>query len=269
MEIYNVKNTVKKWYHRLDFPSNMDKDFERLLYDTELNDALTIGSYDTKEKDGGKNLLYFLFFCERLSQKYKEKGISDEILLATLSDIVTWTKTWSELKGTLYLGELEWLKHHLQMRLFKLGRLQFCIANSEFDIPEKGLIKGAPVIEVHISEGEPLSQKACLESLDMARKFFEFYFPEFEYSLFTCHSWLLDTSLSEFLSPTSNILKFADLFKTVRQDPSDAIFGYLFKWGIKREELKDMLPSSSFATKIKDAAMNKKVFYEGLGYIVK
>jgi hypothetical protein len=269
MEIYNVKNTVKKWYYRLDFPSNMDKDFERLLYDTELNDALTIGSYDTKEKDGGKNLLYFLFFCERLSQKYKEKGISDEILLATLSDIVTWTKTWSELKGTLYLGELEWLKHHLQMRLFKLGRLQFCIADSKFDIPEKGLLRGTPVIEVHIPEGEPLSEDSCVASLDMARDFFERYFPDVRYSLFTCHSWLLDSSLSEFLSRDSNILKFADLFKIVRQDPSDAIFGYLFRWGVKREEIKDITPSSSFAKKVKDAAIKQKTFYEGLGYIVK
>ena len=143
MESHNMKYTINKWYCKLNFPSDMDSDFKKLLSSTELDADLTIESYDTKEKDGGKNLLYFLFFCEELSQKYKQKGIPENILYATLCDIVTWTKTWSALKGELYLGELEWLKRHLEMRLFKLGRLQFCIADSEFEIHEKCLAKGA------------------------------------------------------------------------------------------------------------------------------
>ena len=264
-----MKEVIKKWYYKLGFPDDMDEAFESALKKPSLDNTLTVKSYNTKENDGAKNLLYFLYFCEDLAQKYETKAIPEEILLDTLGDIVTWTKIWSGLKGELYLGELEWLKRHLEGRLFKLGRLQFCMANSEFDIPEKGLVKGAPVIEVHIPEGEPLSHEACLNSIDMARDFFARYYPEFDYSLFTCHSWLLDASLGEFLPPHSNILKFANLFKIVRQDPSDALLGYLFKWGAKREQIKSLTPSSSLAAKVKEAAMSKRVFYESLGYIVK
>ena len=264
-----MKNVIKKWYYKLGFPHGMNTDFEQTLKNAELDETLTVEIYNTKERDGAKNLLYFLYFCESLEKKYREKGIPEKILTDTLSDIVIWTKTWSELEGRLYLGELEWLKRHLEGRLFRLGRLQFCMADSEFDIPEKGLVKGAPVVEVHIPEGEPLSREACISSLDMAREFFARYFPKFDYSLFTCHSWLLDNSLCEFLSPDSNILKFASLFTIAHNDPSDALFGYLFKWGAKREQLEALPPSSSLAAKVKEAAKNQRVFYESLGYIVK
>ena len=264
-----IKDIAKEWYYKLGFPSNYDIEFEYLLQNNELSSELTIDNYDTKEKDGGKNLLYYLYFCEHLSQKYKEKGIPENILVDTVSDIVTWTKTWSNLKGELYLGEIDWLKRHLGMKLFRLGRLQFCIAKSEFEISECGLLKGNPVIEVHIPEGESLSREACVESLDMAREFFAKYFPEIEYTVFTCHSWLLDETLGEFLSEGSNILKFADLFTIVAQHPSNALLRYIFRWDRKREQLEEVEPPSSFAKRIKDAAMQGKEFHQGLGYINK
>ena len=264
-----MKNTIRKWYSKLGFPQSMDKEFDRALDEIKINDGATVESYNTKEQNGKKNLINFLYFCDALKEKYKSKNLPENILLDTLKDIVTWTKTWSDIKGELYLGELEWLKRHLEMKLFKLGRLQFCIAKSEFSIPEKGLQKGDNIIEVHIPEGEPLSTEECIKSLDNARRFFERYFPEYNYSLFTCHSWLLDTSLDEFLVPDSNILKFANLFKIARQDPSDALLGYIFKWGIKRKQLEDCTPTTSLAVKIKSAAENGRIFYEGLGYIGK
>ena len=171
--------------------------------------------------------------------------------------------------GRLYLGEINWLKRHLGMRLFKLGRLQFCMASSEFAIEEKGLRQGDTVVEVHIPEGEPLSTEACLASLGLAREFFARYYPDFSYGLFTCHSWLLDTSLRELLPENSNILRFASLFKIVRQDTSDALLGYLFEWGASREDLERHTPTSSLSCKVKAAAMAGRAFYESLGYIEK
>jgi len=264
-----AQEIAKKWYYELDFPHSMNKPFEEALKSIQISDGITIESYATNEQNGAKNLLYFLYFCEHLSQKYKEKGISNQILADTLHDLVIWTKTWSDMKGELYLGELAWLKRHLEMRLFKLGRLQFCMAPSEFDIPEKKIVRGAPIIEVHIPEGEPLSPNACCDSLNKASAFFDRYFPDFAYSLFTCHSWLLDTSLGEFLPENSNILRFSRLFQIVRQDPSDAILGYLFEWGAKRSDIQKYTPSSSFAAKVKEASVAGRPFYEGLGYIAK
>ena len=264
-----AKDIAKKWYKKLNFPACLDEEFERVLQDTEIKPEAKIENYDTSNQNGKENLVNYLYFCEALEEKYKAKSIPEAILLETLKDIVIWTKTWSKIKGELYLGELEWLKRHLQMRLFKLGRLQFCIADSEFEICEKQIKKGDAVVEVHIPEGEPLLNEECIKSLDNARGFFKQYFPEYNYSLFTCHSWLLDSSLEEFLDYESNILKFAKLFTIARQDPSDALLGYLFRWGIKREQIQECTPKSSLAEKIKVAAQNGRVFYESLGYIDK
>ena len=262
-----TKDIIEKWYKKLNFPKETECDFYRALEEKEIDGSITIEKYDKKSDDGEANLLYFLYFCQSLEEKYKEKGIPESVLLDTLGDIVVWTKIWSGLKGGLYLGELEWLSRHLGMRLFKLGRLQFGMADSEFDIKEKGIFKGTPVIEVHIPEGEPLLRETCEKSVDDARKFFKKYFPEFNYTVFTCHSWLLDSSLKEFLPKDSNILRFADMFTVVRDDRSDAIFGYIFFWGAKREDLKVCNPRSTFAQKLKQAALDGCKFYESLGYI--
>ena len=263
------KKIIKKWYYKIGFPTEFDQEFEEKLESDVCLDTCPLSEYDTKCDDGIKNLFSYLLYCEALEESYAEKGIPEDILLDTLKDIAVWTKTWSDLKGRLYLGELEWLKRHLEMRLFKLGRLQFCMAESENAIPSKRLAEGDNVIEVHIPEGEPLSAEACTRSLQRAREFFEFFFPEFSYSLFTCHSWLLDTSLDGYLKQGSNILSFAKLFTIVRQDPSDAMFGYLFRWGAKREDVESIAPRSSLAAKVKSALTQNPVFFEGLGYIEK
>ena len=168
----DAKSIVRKWYAALGFPTDMDAPFTAALDRVEIAPDAVAKDYDVNEEDGEKNLVYFLYFSEALSQQYKQKGIPEEILIDTLHDIVVWTKTWSSIKGGLYLGELSWLKRHLTMQLFKLGRLQFCMAPSEFDIPLKGVKVGTPVIEVHIPEGEPLYTDACLSSLNKARAFF-------------------------------------------------------------------------------------------------
>ena len=263
------KQTAEKWYKKLNFPTELDAPFSVAIERVELGSEMSLEDYDLSCEDGESNLLHFLCFCEELEKEYNKRNIPKSILLDTLGDIVVWTKTWSSLKGRLYLGELAWLSRHMGMRLFKLGRLQFCMADSEFDIPEKGLKKGAPVIEVHIPEGEPLLYDECVKSLDMARSFFAEYFPEYEYSLFTCHSWLLDGSLKELLRRDSNIFKFAGLFKISRNDPSDALLGYLFRWGIKRGELGECAPSSSLSRRVKESILAGQSFYESLGWIEK
>jgi hypothetical protein len=263
------KATAEKWYDLLDFPKEAYKEFKSALEAWNPQGATSIDLYNTSEKDGKKNLLSYLFFCDELEKGYQSKGIPNNVLIDTLKDIVIWTKTWSALKNELYLGEVEWLKRHLSMKLFRLGRLQFCMADSEFDIPEKNVKKGDPTIEIHIPEGEPLLVEECIRSIELARDFFKRYFPNYNYTLFTCHSWLLDTSLDRFLKPDSNILKFGGLFKVVKRDSSDALLGYIFRWGIKREELESSPAVTSLAKKIKSAALNGEEFYECLGYIEK
>ncbi len=264
-----VKDVIRKRYESIGFDPSYNEAFSEALETIKISDAITIEDYDVNEKDGKRNLLSYLFMLDALEKKYEEKGIPKEIFEDTIKDLSRWTDTWTDVKNELYLGELSWLKHHYEMKLFKIGRLQFCMGECEHDIPSKGLKVGDPVMEIHIPEAGPLDKEACEASIEQAKAFFSKYFPEFEYKYFTCHSWLLDQTLSEILSENSNILKFQELFEIVDRDEADSLLGYIFKWKINRRQALGCVCNSGFAQRVKDRILKNGKFYNGLGVIEK
>ena len=264
-----VKNIIKNWYERLQLPEEYRVEFNNALAKTPVSDAIEIETYDLDELDGKRNLLSFLFMCESLKERYAQKGIAEKILYSTLSDIGTWLDVWSEIKGEMYLGELPWLQNHLSMKLFRLGRLQFCMEQCHDDYPEYDLKKGDPVIEVHIPALEALSIDACEESFAMAREFFAKYFPEFNYRYFICHSWLLDSTLQNLLKEDRNIIRFQKMFTIVSSHPSDAILRYVFKWNTTGRNLKFAPISTDFSASVKQEYLSGTQFYESIGLIQK
>lgn len=262
-----VVEIIEKWYKKLNFPKNFDREFYDALKKIRISDIVNIEEYDIFCENGKRNLLSFLFMCEKLAEKYHEKGIDEKILYDTLSDIVIWTNTWSNLKGEIYLSQLDWLQNHLKMKLFRLGRLQFCMAESNYDIEKYGVKKGDKIIEIHVPEGEPLDHEECLKSIDMAKKFFADYFPEFDYKCFTAHSWMLDETLQTVLKPESNILKFAQMFEPFHKEESDAILRYIFRWDTTRYNLRYAPSYNDFTQKIKSDTLKGKKFYEVTGIL--
>ena len=263
-----TRNIIKKWYKKLGFPDLYDEEFETSLSETEIADDISIDTYDLKSRDGKKNLLSFLYLCEEVEKKYSEKGLPEEVLIDTLRDIVTWCITWSNVKGELYLGELLWLKRHLSMTIFKLGRLQYAFGNSEMDIPKYGISKGDPIIEVHIPEGDRFTVDSCNASFALAREFFKKHFPEYEYKAFTCHSWLLDDTLKKYLPEESGIIRFGNMFDKIREDESWALLRYLFLWDTTPLNLKYRYPASSLAAKVQKAYIGGEKFHETFGVII-
>ena len=133
-------------------------------------------------------LLYlYLRFAEDLYPAYKGAGIPDCVYYDTFSDLTVWSAHCFKKKCIIGLTEEKWLKLHLKMKLFRLGRLQF-----EKDTAEKS-------IHIHIPEGGTLSPKACGESIQQARGFFGD-----SYKLFDCESWLLSPVLLELLNAERN-----------------------------------------------------------------
>ncbi len=264
-----VYKTIEKYYKYIDFPKEYDVEFKEALEEIKISDAISIDRYNFKEKDGRRNFLSYLFMCEALEKKYEERNIPKDIMKDTLKDLIIWTNTWSDIKGGLYLGEIDWLSNHLKMKLFRLGRLQFCMGKAKKNIPEKNLKVGDNVIEIHIPEGESLTIEKCKESISLAKDFFKKYFPEFEYKHFTCHSWLMDDTLKELLSENSNIIKFMDMFERFHPEKDDAILRYVFNWKTTRLNLHKESANSSFAVKIKDYIKNNRDFYSAYGVIDK
>ena len=254
---------IQKWYKRIGFPAKYDDAFYAALDKIEISPDATVEDYDKNSEDGLKNLLHYLYFCEETERRFALRGIPEELLLDTLSDLVIWTDIWSDIKGELYLGELGWLAIHLSARLFKLGRLQFAFPPPDA-LDEKG------TIQVHIPAVGKLDAQLCLASLDEARAFFAKYFPEYEYDRFTCHSWLLDATLKKYLPPESNIIRFGDLFTRTTSEDADSLLRYIFRWDATRKTLPSLPATSSLATRVKKAILEEgETFHLTFGYILK
>ena len=264
----NKKQIAEKWYKTLGFKSEYDKAFYVALEEKEIF-CDSISDYDINSSDGLSNLIHFLYFCESLKLEYEKLGIGEDILIDTLKDIPRWTDTYTNLKGNLYLGELGWFRNHLTLRLFKLGRLQFCFEDAPEDYPSVNVKKGEKIVGIHIPSTRPLDIEECRESIDYARKFLDEFFPEYKYEIFNCHSWLLDETLENVMKKESNILKFQTLFNIISSSPSDAILKYIFTWDTTRENLIGKQGTSSFAKSVKEHILSGGTFYESTGIIIK
>jgi len=263
-----VVNIITKWYEELNFPKKYDEEFYKALETIYVDENAKVSEYDLFCPDGKKNLLHYLYFCEDLKKRYEEKGIPDEILYDTLHDIVIWTNTWSDLKGELYLGELDFLQVHFRMDLFKIGRLEFTKSQSWKSVPSKNIQKGTPVSGIHIpATGEPLTQEACIESIKRAKDFFATYYPEFKYEHMVCYSWLLSDDLTRFFKPDSNIVRFGELFDLIDTKEEDSILSFIIGWKKKRDDVKNMEFTTRVQNEIKKAVLNDEKFYVGYGVV--
>lgn len=263
-----VLQLAEKWYRKIGFPKEYDAGFARLLEEQKNLTCMPFSAYREvlDEEAYGKNLVMYLYFCEELSERYREKGIPEEIMLATVDDFVICTKRNMILRGSLGLTSAVFLADELSMNLFRIGRLQFCMTGAYMDIPAKGIRKGAPVMDVHIPRGARLDRKECDRAFRMAEQFFTIYFPEYHYQWYTCFSWLLDEGLKAFLKEDSNILRFQEMFEVVHKREQDSILHFMFRYGIEsREELRECAADTDFAKKIKEYALSGGVFYNVLG----
>lgn len=262
-----TREIIKKWYYALGFDKRYDEEFLKALDTVYVDGSAISEDYNTDDADGKKNLLYYLYFCEEMQRAYLEKGIPQDMFLDNVYDIVTWTDIWSDLKGELFLGEIDWLWCIFTLRIIKVGRLQYFRRGAREDVPQKNIKKGDPVLDVHIPARGPLHREECVKSFELAREFFARFYPEFDYKCFTCHSWLLDPTIDDILGPESNIHKFRELFDVVATSPSRGIYSYVLRWKITDEEIPFAECKSSLAKRVKAEWRTGRQFYAGYGII--
>lgn len=246
-----MKQIIRKWYKKLGFPTEWEFEFENLLESVKLY-SCTLEEYNDKE-DLARNLPMFLYFCEDVEKRYKELGIPEKVLLHTLSDILLWTEMFKSIYGTLGLQETKWISRHLGLKLFRLGRLQFCMADGE--------------LEIHIPKGDGMTPELCLDSIKKSKIFFKKYFPEFAYDKYTCDSWLLDETLLRFVKTDSNIAKFMKMFEIKERKESYSALKYVFRHDARLENIRDFEPKSRMAAGIKEYVLAGGILYTGLGEI--
>lgn len=181
----------------------------------EYDDALKcdknkfLSLFQRNENSEETALIFYIMKAIKLFEKFCERGISKEVYFDTFNDITIWCNNYKRKTGRIGIRELEWLTLHIEMKLFRLGRLQF-----EMDVLEESISfndlnypTGMKVLNVHIPEGEALTEEECDKSFERAIEFFGS-----EYKIFICESWLLSPKLKEILGAESNIIKFQNRF---------------------------------------------------------
>ena len=186
--------------------------------------------------------LYSHMACETYD-RYMEQGISETIFFDTFQDIRFWCENSEREFGTMGLAVYEWFYRHIDMVLFRLGRLQFEIMEMEHSVvsmknegedfavlplKEVRIEKGTNVINIHIPQGEPLTWEGCEKSLETARYFWG------SDKTYVCHSWLLYPGLDKVLSEQSNIREFRKHFRVLQTDYKEReaewrVFGKVLK----------------------------------------
>lgn len=193
MEQIHLPEEGQRYVSSIVMPEKSYIELRRLFYENEEEFFQIINQRIDKE---GILLYLYVRFAADLYPQYREMEISDKIYYDTFSDFTIWFGHCIRRKHTIGLIEENWLKLHLKMKLFRLGRLQF-----EKDEKLKR-------IHIHIPEGEPLSPEACDASLLLAKNFFNASCQSFD-----CESWLLAPALSELLDEDNRIIQFQKRFR--------------------------------------------------------
>lgn len=286
---------------------NRSREIFLKIYDSErLADKLE--SYIKQNK---KKIEFFLFFCEKkrwevtlkqepmmklaliyaflpvIYDRYKKKNISDEVFYDTMTDIKIWIDDHKARTNEDGLFELHWIMHHMNMNIFKIGRLQYqkCIWYFKPAKTRDGvkLNFGDKILNMHIPRGEKLIYEDCVKSVDMAKEFFSEFFPEFPNNKYMCFSWLLYPGNKNFMPEGSNILKFQSMFEILveKEEPQPP---YLWLYGVKLKNadlmknkketgsygFTDQLPQKSSLQKSTiDYIKNGGTLGEGIGVIIK
>ncbi|MDE5755603.1 MAG: acyltransferase domain-containing protein [Clostridia bacterium] len=148
--------------------------------------------------------------------KFKEKGFDDTVFFDTMSDVKIWGEDCREHFGEIGVDEINWLRLHVNCRIFKIGRLQYQLCKYYFapktDIDGVKIRFGENCFNVHIPRGERLDTDDCIKSLNRALKILHKAYSKVRADIMMCHSWMLSSHNAEFIAKESNIAKFAQLF---------------------------------------------------------
>ena len=222
---------LKRLDSEKEFGDKMDKLVEGYMYpwadnmQEYLNGVIEL----SKEYDENECTLDFVFLllCTPIVfERYKEKGISEELFWDTMADmkykLIECIKC-EEVPGTFVAG---WYNGFFKLERFCYGRFQFEEVTYDFNfefVTKSGrkLTAGQKTIGFHIpSSGIPLTDEVRLDAYKKAYQQYKHLFPD-GIMYFWCGSWLLYPRHKEFLPENSNILKFIGDFEIVSSEPRD------------------------------------------------
>lgn len=219
------------------------------------------------EKKENFRMLFLYCYCRMAMEeydKYREKNIPEQVYWDTFSDISIWCENCFKQFGEYGLQEYRWLYRHIDLKLFRLGRLQFekAIAEKNIDVDGVKISKCENVINIHIPQGEKLDFEASKKSVLWAFQIFGKNVP------YLCCSWLLCPALQEILKGKSNILKFQSMFSVIETN-FESREGEKRIFGSVSENIADYPENTSLQRNAKSYLLNGGRLGDSLGILRK
>ena len=180
-------------------------------------------------------LIVFICMSKKLRERYREKGISDDIFYGSMCDLRYKLYECKNVKGIDGSFVAFWFPGFFKMNRFQIGRLQYEIVpfRKGFHYEKGGVIlsEGMKVVNVHIpSSGLPLTPEVCDESFAMATEFFREAIGDAPLA-FVCNSWLLYPKTAHLFSPKSNTAAFIKRFDIISEH-EDAVGVFPDMWRV-------------------------------------
>ena len=204
---------------------------------------------------------------------YKNTKLSDELFADNIKDLYIWSEKYEKennVKG-LYKEHFKWVDSILEMKVIKLGRLQFEVLENIDDLSNIfEETKDFLFVNVHIREGEKLTPEECEKSYDMAINFYKSRGHKFSTVVFVCYSWLLSPNLKNILPEESNIIKFQEkytFFSSNLNEKNPQIIERVF--GNKSENIEDWEEGTNLQRKLKEEWKKGMRFPMTKGYFIK
>lgn len=192
----------------------------RKLYDPKTWDAAVkeLQGIFAEDEDGMKMLTCMLHCCLYTRELYEERGIPEDIFLATMSFLIRFLERQKEIAGEYVFVWAWWFPRQLALREFRIGEL-------EYEMTEEG---GVPCLSVHIPAGVSLTKEKLGATHRAWKAFAAKFFPAYENAEVYCDSWMLSPALRELLPANSNILYFQSCFEILHSDDNDAVLDWVF-----------------------------------------
>jgi len=205
---------------------------------------------------GMKRLCSMLRCALRAKKEYGRLGISDEIYVDTMAAFSRFVREHMESYGSYGFNRGSWTPRQVSCKLFRIGQLEYELTTKE----------GEMVVSLHIPTDASLRPEVLRPSMQEGLAEFYRLFPEYVGKRVYCHSWLMSPQLRDLLPPTSNILKFQEMFDV---EPDTVPGRDILLWVFKNPKLppEEFPEDTSLQRKLKRFFLDGGQFYDGKGYL--
>lgn len=196
------------------------------------------------DEDHLENPLLHLNATERMTKSiaqlihlkgiYLAKNIPISHLYKSIYDLSYRIERYYKRHGVYGLSDsdIRWLTPLYQAEIFDIGVLRFQISHFSYEEIERSgheymllpetwkdiFLENTPIITIHILKNANLKPEKVTASFEQAVRFFDYYFPEHDYDIFVCRTWLLYEPIQELLGEASNIVDFARRFEIIAKN---------------------------------------------------